>query len=154
MDLNLRATPQIEFRKQAEENLPSSLANYLAMLPALNKDRQQTLSLNRRGFREINPALGPKPSKGKINAYFGLRAAALSPAYLDMLEAPDWVKSSVADSAAMMGEMVTDQNERLFSGEKVGGLPLAARFTYNGDWDRPIENKYRELKQWLGMKNK
>lgn len=72
-----------------------------------------------------------------------------------MLEAPDWVKSSVADSAAMMGEMVTDQNERLFRGEKINArLPIAARFTYHGDWDRPIENKYRELKQWLGMKDK
>lgn len=144
MDINLNATPQIEFRKEEEQNLPGYFTNYLSALKMLNRDRQQTLSLERRGFEEINPALGPNPSKEKINAFFALRAAVLSPAYLDMMEAPDWVKSSVADSAAMMGEMVTDQNARLFSGEKINArLPIAAKFTYHGDWDRFLEDKFR-----------
>ncbi|NKE69898.1 hypothetical protein [Candidatus Manganitrophus noduliformans] len=141
---DLNATPKIEFRTEEEQNFPGYYTNYFSMLKTLNRDRLQTLSLERRGFEEINPALGPNPSKEKINTFFALRAAVLSPAYLGLMEAPDWVKSSVADSAKMMGEMVTDQNARLFRGEKINArLPIAAKFTYHGDWDRFIEDKYR-----------
>lgn len=123
---------------------PSYWANYIEMLSTVDRDRQQTLSLEENGFYEQNPLLGKHPSKSKINAYFGFRAAALSPFYLDLMEAPPWVKSSVADSAGLMAEMTVRQNEALFSGEaKPRGLPIGAVFTYHGDWDKFLEDKFR-----------
>lgn len=145
---DLSASPQIEFRTEPQRDIPAYWVNYLNLLPTLNKDRKQTLSLEGRGLEEINPMLGKRPSKKAINAYFALRAAVLSPAYMATMDAPDWVKSSVADSARVMGEMVTDQNEALFKGEaRPRGLPLALVLSSRFDWDRPIEKGYRKMMQ-------
>lgn len=135
----------LDFQKEIQ-NPPAHWANYLKAANALNQDRLQTQRLDDRGFYEMNPILGRKPSGGKINTYFA--SYMLAPYILNKVGAPDWLKSSLADSLAMGEEMLVEQNSRLFkTGKHQGGLPIAAKFTYNGDWDRPLE---RAVRMFLG----
>lgn len=141
-------TPQIEFRTQPEQQLSPYLADYFKAADLLNKDRIQTRQLDDRGFFEQNPLLGKHPSRSLIDAYFGAYLAA--PLIMNKLGLPDWAKSSLADSMSMAEQMVTDQNKRLFdTGKNQGGLPIAAKFTYHGDWDKPLEKHLGLLTSWL-----
>ena len=144
--------PQIEFSHTEENRLPSYLASYLKAAEVINLDRQQTLDFLGQGKRETNPILGATPPRNKVNATVGL----LSLLPLLMKPLPDWAKSSIAESIAMTEEMVTDRNARLDRGEKVPPSVwphgLAAKFTYHGDWDRPIEKHIGLLSSWLNRR--
>lgn len=102
------------------------LVKYLALLPALMKDRAQTLQLGDRGFEENNPLLGRRPTGARINSYFLVYAASLfAAAYL-----PEPFASSILDSVRYQEEIVVNENERLFERKAVvSAAPIAFMFT-------------------------
>lgn len=133
------ATPNLDFRTSpAQHEAPAYWANYMPMFAALNLDRQQTLTLNSRGFYEMNPLLGRHPSATRVNLYFAADIAI--PLLLSPF--PDWFKTSAADTVTAWEERLIAQNTDLRPDIKSNpGWPICIVFSIRADWDRLFENK-------------
>jgi hypothetical protein len=102
------------------------VAKYISLLAPLMKDRSQTLRLDDHGFSENNPLLGRRPSNAKINSYFAIFALSS----LATFNLPEPFASSILDSIRYQEEIVTYENERLFSRKAAAdAAPIALMFT-------------------------
>ena len=77
------------------------------------------------GYREINPVLGSKPSRGDMVA-FGVIGIGLFSILANTLSDP--LRQIVVDSIIASERMNIEENRRVFPGWNAGGPPLRGRF--------------------------